>query len=63
MSSSTHMAGVSGPQDDSEVRGFGWLVFAGIIMSIAGVLNVVYGIAAIGDASFFVHEPSTSSVA
>jgi hypothetical protein len=32
----------------------GWVTFAGILLLIAGVLNVVYGIAAIGNSDFFV---------
>jgi hypothetical protein len=31
----------------------GWWVFAGVLLMIAGVLNIVYGIAAIGDNNFF----------
>jgi hypothetical protein len=31
----------------------GWWVFAGVLLMIAGVLNIVYGIAAIGDNGFF----------
>jgi hypothetical protein len=31
----------------------GWWVFAGALLLIAGVLNIVYGIAAIGDSKFF----------
>jgi Short repeat of unknown function (DUF308) len=31
----------------------GWWVFAGILLLIAGVLNIIYGIAAIGDSKFF----------
>lgn len=34
----------------------GWWIFAGIILGIAGVLNVIYGIAAIDKASFFVGD-------
>ena len=34
----------------------GWVTFAGIMLFIAGVLNVIYGIAAIGDSSFFVQD-------
>lgn len=30
-----------------------WWVFAGMLLLIAGVLNVIYGIAAIGDSKFF----------
>jgi hypothetical protein len=39
-----------------EPQGAGWLMFAGIMLLIAGVLNVIYGIAAIGDSSFFVND-------
>jgi hypothetical protein len=39
-----------------EPHGAGWLMFAGIMLLIAGVLNVIYGIAAIGDSSFFVDD-------
>ena len=34
----------------------GWLLFAGIMILIAGVLDVIYGIAAIGDSKFFVND-------
>jgi hypothetical protein len=34
-------------------RATGWWVFAGIILGVAGVLNVIYGIAAIDNATFF----------
>jgi hypothetical protein len=40
----------------TEERGAGWIAFAGIMLSIIGILNVIYGIAAIGDSSFFVHN-------
>lgn len=36
-----------------EVRGEGRAAFAAILLLIAGVLNVIYGIAAIGEAHFF----------
>jgi hypothetical protein len=48
-----------GPQADfgpHQSTGEGWLLFAGIILAIVGVLNIVYGIAAIGDSSFFVGD-------
>src|SRR6476659_7748680 len=35
--------------------GYGWLVFAGAMLLIVGILNVIYGIAAIDDANFFVN--------
>jgi hypothetical protein len=31
----------------------GWWVFAGVLLLIAGVLNIIYGIAAIGDSKVF----------
>ena len=40
----------------TEERGAGWIAFAGIMLSIVGILNIIYGIAAIGDSSFFVHN-------
>jgi hypothetical protein len=34
----------------------GWYYFAGILLGILGVLNVIWGIAAIGDSRFFVGD-------
>jgi hypothetical protein len=34
----------------------GWVTFAAALLLIAGILNVIYGIAAIGDSSFFVDD-------
>jgi hypothetical protein len=31
----------------------GWVTFAGVLLMLGGVLNVIYGIAAIGDSNFF----------
>jgi hypothetical protein len=31
----------------------GWWVFAGVLLLVTGVLNIIYGIAAIGDSKFF----------
>lgn len=39
-----------------EVRGEARAMFAAILLLIAGVLNVIYGIAAIGNANFFNHQ-------
>jgi hypothetical protein len=36
------------------MRGVGSALFAGILLMVAGTLNIIYGIAAIGNASFFV---------
>jgi hypothetical protein len=37
----------------SEPRGEGWVVFAGIVFLLAGIVNVPYGIAAIGSSHFY----------
>jgi hypothetical protein len=34
----------------------GWVTFAAVLLIIAGVLNIIYGIAAIGDSNFFVND-------
>jgi hypothetical protein len=34
-------------------HGYGWLLFAGIVLTIAGALNVIYGIAGISNSSFY----------
>lgn len=36
--------------------GYGWVVFAGTMLMLVGILNIVYGIAAIDDATFFVND-------
>lgn len=40
----------------AERNGAGWVLFAGVMIVIAGILNVIYGIAAIGNSKFFVHD-------
>ena len=39
-----------------ESDGAGWLTFAGIMLLIVGVLNAIYGIAAIDSSSFYVAD-------
>jgi hypothetical protein len=36
-----------------EPEGAGWLLFAGIMIMVAGILNVIWGIAAISNSKFF----------
>jgi hypothetical protein len=36
--------------------GASWVLFAGIMISLVGVLNIIWGIAAIGDSRFFVAD-------
>ena len=38
-------------EDDD--RGYGWVMFAGVLLMILGTLNFIMGIAAIGNAHFF----------
>ncbi len=40
----------------NEVRGAGRALFAAVLLMIGGVLNIFWGIAAIGNSSFFVHN-------
>jgi len=39
------------PQSD----GYGWVIFAGTMLMLVGILNVIYGIAAIDNSKFFVN--------
>jgi hypothetical protein len=41
-------------QTDNYDRVTGWWVFAAILLSISGVLNIIWGIAAIDESHFFV---------
>jgi hypothetical protein len=41
---------------DYPVEGTGWVLFAGIMIMMVGVLNIFWGIAAIDDSSFFVQD-------
>jgi hypothetical protein len=41
------------PGGFEEPEGANWILFAGIMLALAGVLNVIYGIAAIGRSHFF----------
>src|SRR4051812_48057275 len=37
-------------------RGSGWVAFAGILISLVGTLNIIYGIAAISNSKFYFHD-------
>ena len=39
-----------------EGEGEGWVLFAGIMLAFAGVINFIWGIAAIDDSAFFTDE-------
>jgi hypothetical protein len=41
---------------EDEDRGYGWIMFAGVLLMMLGTLNFIEGIAAIGNTNFFVHN-------
>jgi hypothetical protein len=43
-------------RDGYAAEGSGWVTFAGVMLSIMGVLNMIYGIAAIDNANFYVND-------
>jgi hypothetical protein len=42
--------------DPDDAHGQGLVTFAGVMITIAAVLNIVYGIAAIDKANFYIHD-------
>ena len=46
----------SGAYAADDERGYGWVVFAGVLLLLLGTLNFIEGLAAIGNANFFVHN-------
>src|ERR1700760_4648680 len=52
MSSSIPVRSADDPTYDVD-PGHGWILFAGIMLAIVGVINLVYGIAAISNATFY----------
>ncbi len=43
-----------GYEDYGEPSGYGWMIFAGTAILIAGTLNLIYGIAGVAKSSFYV---------
>lgn len=43
-------------QSAYEIEGKPWVIFAGIMILIVGVMNVIYGIAAIDKSTFFIQD-------
>ncbi len=37
-------------------RGYGWVLFAGTMLALVGLMNVIYGIGAISSSKFFVQD-------
>ncbi|HET6448523.1 MAG TPA: hypothetical protein VFG31_05370 [Conexibacter sp.] len=50
---SVRAASTARPDD---ATGYGWVVFAGTMLMLVGILNVIYGIAAIDNSTFFVND-------
>jgi hypothetical protein len=42
--------------DDYAAERSGWVTYAGVMLSIVGVLNIIYGIAAIDSANFYIND-------
>lgn len=40
--------------EPEEQPGYGWVVFAGVLIMMAGTVNLIYGIAAIAESSFYI---------
>ena len=39
-----------------EDRGYGWVIFAAVLLLLLGTMNILEGLAALGNAKFFVHD-------
>jgi hypothetical protein len=52
----TQTSGVADRAYAAPQGGVGWVTFAVVMLGIAGTLNVIYGIAAISNSSFYVGE-------
>ena len=52
----TPASGDAYPVDDD--RGYGWVMFAGVLLLMLGTLNFIEGLAAIGNAHFFTANAS-----
>lgn len=44
----------AGNENLDEPRGYGWVIFAGVMLMIAGALNLIYGIAAVSNSHFYI---------
>ena len=52
----TDVGSLEGAEVPIEERGMGWVGFAGVMIGLIGVLNVIYGIAAISDSKVYVRD-------
>jgi len=42
--------------DREPAYGFGWVLYAGIMLMIVGSLNFLFGVAAVSNSAFYVHD-------
>jgi hypothetical protein len=52
----TDVGSLEGAELPIEERGMGWVGFAGVMIGLIGVLNVIYGIAGISDSKVYVRD-------
>ena len=52
----TDVGSLEGAEVPIEERGMGWVGFAGVMIGLIGVLNMIYGIAAISDSKVYVRD-------
>jgi hypothetical protein len=43
-------------EDTEPAYGFGWVLFAGIMLMIVGSLNILFGVAAVSNSAIYVHD-------
>jgi hypothetical protein len=46
----------AGARSERAPRGTGWLLFAGVMIGLVGMLNAIYGIAAISDSKVYIRD-------
>jgi hypothetical protein len=47
---------MSGYEDREPAYGFGWVLYAGIMLMIVGSVNFLFGVAAVSNSAFYVHD-------
>jgi hypothetical protein len=43
-------------EETGPAYGFGWVLFAGIMLMIVGSMNILLGVAAVSNSAFYVHD-------
>jgi hypothetical protein len=43
-------------EDREPAYGFGWVLYAGIMLMIVGSVNFLFGVAAVSNSAFYVHD-------